>query len=76
MWFGDMNGWVFAGGFFMMLLWIALLVLVVWGIVKLVQREDSSSSARGKSNALDIARERYARGEITKAEFEQLKKDL
>jgi len=75
MWFGDMSGWMFVGGFFMMLLWIALLVLIVWGIIKLVQREDSSS-AKGKSNALDIAKERYAKGEITKAEFEQLKKDL
>ena len=59
----------------MMLLWIPLLGLIVWGIIKLVEREDSSS-ARGRSSPLDIARERYAKGEISREEFEQLKKDL
>jgi uncharacterized membrane protein len=28
------------------------------------------------SNALDIARDRYARGEISKEEFEQIKRDI
>lgn len=34
-----------------------------------------SSPSRGKS-ALDVAKERYARGEITKEEFDRLRRDL
>jgi putative membrane protein len=73
MWFD--GNWMFFGGFFMMLFWVAILILIVWLIVRLVQREDSSSH-KGKSRALDIAKERYAKGEITREEFEQFKKDL
>ncbi len=52
--------------------WGGLVALIVWGIKKLTERGDSTS----KRNPLDIAKERYAKGEISREEFEQLKKDL
>ena len=53
----------------MLLFWI----LVIYGIVMLVKRSPTSA---GKNTALDILKERYAKGEITKEQFEGMKKDL
>jgi len=49
----------------------ALIALVVWGI-----RQMTGNGTRDTKKALSIAKERYAQGEITKEEFEQLRKDL
>lgn len=69
-------GWGWGGmGLGMLLIW----GLVIAGIVMLV-RGFGSSGASGKhekeKSALDILRERYARGEIGQEEFEQKKRDL
>ena len=65
-------GWWAFGGIFMILFWVGLIVLVVWGVFKI----GKSSGTASKKDALDIARERYAKDEISKEEFEQIKKDL
>ncbi len=49
-----------------------LIALIVWGITKLSRRNSSSQ----QRDPLDIAKERYAKGEISKEEFEQIKKGL
>jgi putative membrane protein len=50
-----------------------LLALFIWWIKKRSKRDGERET---KSNALDIIKERYAKGEISKEEFEQIKKDL
>jgi len=69
---GDTVGWCGSmGGGFMMLFWIALLGVVVYLIVRQGQR-----NAPQADSALDILKRRYARGEISKSEFEERKKDI
>lgn len=62
-------GW----GLLMMFLWALVIVGVVVFIVRSVCGRDVGS---GKDDALAIAKKRYANGEITKEQFEQIKKDL
>ena len=66
---------MFFGGW-MIIVWIIIIALIVWGVVALVRRGSSASDASPKRDPLDIARERYAKGEITKEEFEEIKKNL
>jgi len=74
MWGHDGMGWWMV--FWMVLFWGVIVVLVVWGVKKLTGREGSTSGAPQKRDPLDIAKERYAGGEISREEFEQIKKDL
>jgi len=65
------------GGFVFLLFWVAVIALVVWAVAKVARGGDRVSSASGaRQSPLDIARERYARGEISREESEQLKQDL
>ena len=71
-------GWGGGSGFGMigMLLWWVLIVL---GIVLLAKWLLSGGPGGGHASgdrALEILKERYARGEIDKNEFEQKKRDL
>lgn len=73
--YGMAGGFGF-GGIFMILWW----VLVIVGIVVLVKWITSTSNSGRRRDddgkALDILRERYARGEIDEQEFQKRKRDL
>jgi putative membrane protein len=76
---GMMSGWGMGwfGGIFMIIFWILILVGLIFVIRWLIQttgrgRESGQSGTR----AIDILKERYARGEIDKAQFEDMKRDL
>jgi putative membrane protein len=64
--------WMVFGGIWMILFWGGIIALIVWGISRLTRRGGTAD----KQAPLDIVRERYARGEITREEFEQIKKEL
>jgi putative membrane protein len=66
------GAWGFGMMIMMILFWALIIVAVVVGIRWLVgQGKDSRSDS-----ALEILRQRYARGEINKEEFESKRKDL
>lgn len=74
MWYmhDGMGWWMVFGSIWMVIFWGGLIALIVWGIVKLSGR----GGATPKRDPLDVAKERYAKGEISREEFQQLKKDL
>lgn len=69
--YGHMFGWGIGGGFMMLLFWGMVILLIVWLV-----REVGGTSSNQPNRALEILKERYAKGEISKEEFEAKKKDL
>jgi len=76
-----MMGYGFDGGALMwiwmlggLLVMVGFVVLIVWAVAAVSRGGQSREPER--PTALDILRERYARGEITQQEFEQAKKTL
>ena len=65
------------GMFFMIFFWVLVLVGLIFLVKWLIQITSGKKEIYSGSNkALEILKERYARGEIDKAEFENKKKDL
>jgi len=74
------------GLIFMLVFWVAIIGVAVWFVAQLFPR----ATAAGRTMApppverytpptespLDILKKRYARGEITKAEYEEMRQDL
>jgi putative membrane protein len=69
--YGMMGGYGWWGMLVMALFWIGVLLLVVWGVGALSGRRSELSDS-----PIDIARRRFARGEIDRAQFEEMKKAL
>jgi putative membrane protein len=61
------------GGLLSLAFLIGIVFLIIWGVNQLNRRPTTSG---GGDNALNLARERYARGEITQAQFEDIRRNL
>jgi putative membrane protein len=78
-WQGGMHPMVFmwgAGGIVMMFMMLVFWGLVIAGLVLGVRWLAGQGRGAPRDEALEILRQRYARGEITKEEFETRKRDL
>jgi putative membrane protein len=70
--FGMMAGMGWLGILAMVLFWLGVILLIVWGLSALFpgQRRDV------ELDALEILRRRFARGEISREEFEHARQAL
>lgn len=71
----DFGGWGWGMGIGMVLFWGVVIVAIVL-LVRAVGAFGGQGERRQEKTALDILKERYARGEIGKDEFEAKKRDL
>ena len=56
---------------FIIIFWIIVIAVIIW-----LLKERKLSNLFNKKNAEEIIKERYAKGEINKKEFESMKKEL
>ena len=66
------------GGLVMVLFWVVLIVGAVWLARGLFPngQPPSASATRPEASADDILKQRYARGEISKEQYDQMCRDL
>lgn len=70
-----MGLWMVIGSLF----WLAVLGVIIWALVRLLNHrtETHATSPMGRTpTALDILQQRFARGEIDAATFEQMRARL
>lgn len=61
-------GWIFG---------VIFIGLIVWVVIAIVNKnQNSNQSLPSSETPLDILRRRYAKGEITKDEFDETKRNL
>jgi len=65
-------GWIIG-----IIIWVLLICLIV-GLIRhfVSNREKSEDDGESSNRALEILKERYAKGEISHQEFEKIKKDI
>ena len=71
----DWHGWGMGGGWpFMVLIWGLVIAAIVAAIVTFTRR--SGGNDRSRESAMEILKKRYAKGELTKEEYDSMKKDI
>lgn len=65
-WGGMWFGWFF---------WLAVLIIVIWIGIKIAKNSGKPNLNQAET-PLEILKKRYAKGEISKEEFEQMKRDI
>ena len=73
-------GWAYGyGGLIMWIIFLVVIGVLVYFLFRGQGRQGSLKNIFGESqdeSPIDIAKKRYARGEISREEFEQLRKEL
>ena len=76
--YGDMHDWGLLGAGMMIIFWVFIALFFVW-LARAAFGGYRGHHGHGHwhgGHALDILKERYAKGEINKEEYESKKKDL
>jgi putative membrane protein len=69
---GGMMGMAFGG----ILIWIVIIAAIAVGVYFIVKSQRSGDSVGNEETPLESAKRRYARGDITREEYEQIRRDL
>jgi uncharacterized membrane protein len=63
--------WMLFAGIWMLIFWGPIIALAVWGIINISR--DNDHQPKHRKGSLEITQGRYAQGEITREQFEEIK---
>jgi len=69
-------GGMLFGGLLMLAFWVLIIGGAVWLVVALARGSQGSSATTSGQTPLAILQARYAKGEITKEQFDQMRRDI
>lgn len=70
------GGHMLWSGWWMLLFWIGVAVLFVWGLRQLLSDSSRYPQSQPSLSVLEIAKQRYARGELSRDDYLALINDL
>ena len=72
------HNWMWGGGmWFGWIFWVIIIGIIIWLLINQSGRNRNQNQINPHNEShLDILKKRYAKGEITKEQFDQMKKDL
>ena len=73
--YGDVGYHSIFGGALMFIFWLIVIAIII-SLIRHGSHMHMHGWDKGGHHAIDILKERYAKGELTKEEFESKKKDL
>ncbi len=73
-----MDGMGWGGMWFAPIFWVVIIGVIIWAVVTIVNKNNRKQQNHfpREEEALEILKKRYARGEINREQFEQMKNDL
>ncbi len=63
------------GGMFMWLILIVLVAVIIWFVIER-SRGNENGAGQARETPMEILKKRYAKGEITKEEFDRMKNEI
>lgn len=70
------DGFFMGGMWFGWIFWIVIIGLIVYLIFRLTNQKTDNQNIQSNETPLDVLKKRYARGEISKDEFDRIKLDI
>ncbi len=72
-----MDSWGMMGGWWFWIIGLIVVVVIIAVLIYLLNKEDRDKGMKSESKSAEkLLDERYARGEITREEYEEMKKEI